>query len=145
MIPQKIIVHHSLTKDSGTVSWGAIRRYHIEQRGWLDVGYHAGVELVENNNISYYETLLGRAWDIPGAHTAGQNNNSLGICFVGNFDIDTPPLAQLQAGAKLIKYWMSIFRIPFKEIYPHRKFADKTCPGKQFDMNALIDIIKWTQ
>lgn len=145
MLANKIIVHHSLTKDSGTVSWGAIRRYHIEQLGLEDIGYHAGVELVTNQDISYYEVLLGRRWNKEGAHTRGHNRDSLGICFIGNFDDEPPSLDQLTVGAKLIQYWMDLFGIPLSRIYPHRHFAAKSCPGKRFDMNVLLDIIRMVE
>lgn len=133
--PKKIIVHHSLTKDSETVSWGAIRKYHIGTLGWGDIGYHAGVELVGN----HYEVFLGRLWNKVGAHTKGQNYNSLGICFVGNYDLEKPFKKMLIEGGKLIFMWMKLFDISFKEIYTHHHFADyKTCPGTQFDLDNLF-------
>ena len=137
MKPNKIIVHHSLTKDSETVSWGAIRKYHKAQ-GWIDVGYHAGIELTRSGDGLYYEAFIGRDWDIPGAHTVGQNSSSLGICFVGNWDTQEPPDEMLITGAKVIKMWCWLFDISMDEIYGHRDFADyKSCPGLSFDMNKL--------
>jgi len=138
MKPNKIIVHHSLTKDSLTVSWGAIRTWHVEHEGYDDIGYHAGVELVGNGSSVYYEVLLGRMWNVPGAHTIGQNSSSLGICFVGNWDIQEPPDELLITGARVIKMWCWLFDISIDEIYGHRDFASyKSCPGLSFDMNKL--------
>lgn len=142
MTPKRIIVHHSFTKDSETVSWGAIRTYHVKELGWFDIGYHAGVELVANGDNSYYEVLLGRMWNVIGAHTRGANLGSLGICFVGNFDEVEPPGMQLNVGAKLIKLWMELFSIQITEIYPHSHFNPKTCPGNKFSMEKLKEIIK---
>jgi len=127
MIPNKIIIHHSLTKDSQTVSWGAIRKYHIETMGWDDIGYQWGLELIND----HYEILMGRRPDLIGTHTIGQNDQSIGICVVGNYDVDpfTDPLRdELQ---KLITWLMLTYKIPPKEIYGHTEFANyKTCPGK---------------
>ncbi len=126
MIPNKIIIHHSLTKDSGTVSWGAIRKYHKEMLGWNDVGYQWGIELVND----YYEILMGRRPDLTGAHTLGQNDQSIGICVVGNYDIDEVTQEIKEAIQKLLTWLIFQYKIPSKEIYGHCEFAAKTCPGK---------------
>jgi hypothetical protein len=136
----KIIVHHSLTKDSGTVTWGAIRNYHLSL-GWTDIGYHAGVELVTNGPNADYEVLMGRPWDRPGAHAKDQNHDSLGICFIGNYDLTVPPEPMLIAGAKLIALWMRLFQIDEYGIYGHSDFSDKSCPGTKF---PLVDLIGMT-
>ena len=140
---KKVIVHHSLTKDSGSVSWGAIRKYHVQQMKWSGIGYHAGVELVLSGDAVNYETLMGRVWDRSGAHTRGQNHDSLGICFVGNYDITPPPKKMLIAGAKVIALWLRLFNLTIKDIYSHHHLnIYKSCPGKCFDMDYLKTCIK---
>jgi len=140
--PTEIIVHHSLTKDSETVSWGAIRYYHTATLGWKDIGYHAGIELVQSGTHQYYEALMGRMWDTPGAHCKGHNNKSLGICFVGNYDDDVPNDEMLEAGAKVIRLWMALYDIPFTQIFRHSAFATyKTCPGLRFPFYKLISLL----
>lgn len=141
MIPKKIILHHSLTEDSGTVSWGAIRKYHLSL-DWSDIGYHAGIELVQSGRELYYEALMGRLWNSPGAHTQGQNHLSLGLCIIGNFDVREPPEGQLIAGAKIVALWMRLFSIDIGDIYRHADFAAKTCPGKMFNMAAFKKIVE---
>lgn len=137
MIPVKIVLHHSLTSDSGTVSWGAIRRWHVEHNGWENIGYHAGIELV----YTEYEIFMGRPWDKIGAHTLGQNDQSLGFIFVGNYDLIPPTEKMLEVGARVIALWMRLFDIPRDEIYRHSKFANyKSCPGTEF---SLEDLKKW--
>lgn len=137
--PQRIFCHHSLTKDTSTVSWGAIRRYHtIHPNKWSAIGYHAGVELVKSGNELYYEVLFGRMWDRQGAHCRGQNHDSLSICFVGNFDYYRVPDAQLEAGGRIISLWMKLYGIKLKDIYGHCDFdPNKTCPGKLFSFEDL--------
>jgi len=137
-IPQRIFIHHSLTKDTPTVSWGAIRKYHTETLHWSVIGYHAGVELVRSGSELYYEVLMGRMWDRQGAHCRGQNHDSLGICLIGNFDNYRPPDAQLDAAGRIISLWMKLYGIKLKDIYGHNEFdSNKTCPGKLFDFDDL--------
>ena len=140
--PNKVIVHHSLTADSITVSWGAIRKYHVETCGWNEIGYHAGVELVGSGGAGYYEALFGRDWWKTGAHTIGQNEQALGICFVGNYDLEVPPYQMLLAGAKVIAAWVKWLGVPPGAIFPHNAFASyKTCPGTQFPMDSLKSLV----
>ena len=132
MRKDRIIVHHSATADGATFSWGAIRKYHLGL-GWRDIGYHGGVELVGY----HYEAMFGRDWDTDGAHTLGQNERALGICFVGNFDDAPCPDAQLETGAVVIRTWMRLYGIPASEVYSHSRFQNKTCPGTRFDLERL--------
>ena len=123
------------------MSWGTIRNYHLSL-GWTDIGYHAGVELVTNGPIVGYEVLMGRMWDRPGAHAKDQNHDSLGICFVGNYDLIEPPEPMLIAGAKIIALWMRFFQIDKYGVYPHSAFAEKTCPGTKFPLGELMDKVE---
>lgn len=141
-VPTRIIIHHSLTKDSETVSWNAIRNYHINIRGWDAIGYHAGAEFLRD----HHEALFGRPWHIPGAHCRGYNHDSLGFVFVGNYDEWEPPDGILEAGAKVLKIWMDLFEIGMDKIFTHNYFnAAKSCPGSKFDMirlkNAILGLI----
>jgi len=141
--PNKIIVHHSATVDGQTFSTGAIRKYHIEVNGWAEIGYHCLTEFVKHSGIGYYENMLGRMWNIPGAHCADHNYDSLGICFVGNYDNEEPCDEILISGAKVIRLWMYLFGIPEQEIYPHRNFnPQKSCPGRLFSMDKLKELLR---
>ena len=131
--PNNIILHHSATADGPTVSWGAIRRFHVVECAWGAIGYHYGIELVGD----YYEVLIGRLPYEQGAHTRGQNASALGICFVGNFDATPVPDAQWQKGLWLCRSLISLFGIKRGAIYGHRDFANKSCPGKLFDLERF--------
>ncbi len=138
MIPLYVIVHHSATRDSGTVSWGAIRRYHTDVNEWRDIGYHAGVELTEAGGVQSFETLVGRPWDMNGAHCKhdGMNRKALGVCLVGDFDVTDVPDEQINRAVDLVALWCRMFQIPVVNVHGHRDHhPGKTCPGKRFDMD----------
>jgi hypothetical protein len=125
-----IIIHHSLTKDGITQDWNAIRRYHMSfringnivteteferrlasneksnfERPWSDIGYNAGIEQVGSAII----VLPGRPLDKQGAHTQGFNNNSVGICVIGNYDYEIPDNNHLRAAAITAGKYMRVF------------------------------------
>ena len=134
MVPKQIIMHHSLTKDSGTVSWDAIRHYHVEELGWDDVGYTYGLELIDKS----YEILAGRMLNETGAHTRGHNRDSVGICLVGNFDLAPVPEAQWKLATRLVAGLLVVMNTGIEVVHGHRDYASyKSCPGKMFNMDEF--------
>lgn len=70
-----IVVHCSATLPDPKIDASTIRRWHRAQ-GWLDIGYHY---VIKANG----EQEVGRPLEKVGAHVAGHNANSIGICMVG--------------------------------------------------------------
>jgi len=125
-------IHHSLSTDGTVFNWRAIRNWHINENGWSDVGYHYGIELIDNT----YEVLVGRPLHLPGAHIkeGGMNKKAIAICFVGNYDEKAPPVEMIDvACTRLIIPLMKIFDIGQDKIIFHRDKAPyKSCPGHMF-------------
>ena len=137
--PTKIIVHHSLTPDGGTLSWSAIDNYHVNILGFNDIGYHSGIEQVRGRLVC----LHGRPNWMPGAHTKGQNSSSLGFCFVGNYDNTSPSEAKLRMAARDVMVdWCLRYGIKVKDIYGHYRYANKSCPGEMFSISRLQRIVE---
>lgn len=143
--PDKIILHHSLTKDDKTMDYDTVKNYHIRQKGWKDIGYHYVIEKIGNE----YEILTGRDEKTMGAHTKGQNASSIGICLVGNFDADIVPYEQLEKLIELIKNIFSRYgKLP---IYGHNDFPNpdtghiKSCPGLKFPWEELEQSLQGKQ
>lgn len=128
-----IILHHSLTADGKTVSCQAIRKYHTQEKGWKDIGYHFVIELVNDE----YEILMGRPLDQEGAHCQGMNSVGLGICFVGNFDEQEVPEAQWKRGVILVRGLVHLLNIPVENIRGHHDHSEKSCPGKKFPVGRF--------
>ncbi len=145
MNAQYIVIHHSLTKDSGSVSWGAIRDFHLK-KGWSNIGYHWGLEMVGD----YPEILIGRFSNQNGAHARemGMNRIGIGICVVGNFDLEPPSAQVLMRLRSLVLWIMDDEEIPIQNVIGHRdvgmmagfnwkKGEYKSCPGKLFSLSSF--------
>ena len=61
-----IILHCSATREGQDISVDTIRSWHVDGRGWSDIGYHY---------IIYIDGSIhtGRPLDRSGAHTKGHN------------------------------------------------------------------------
>lgn len=138
--PEFIVVHCSATKDSGTKSWDAVKKYHVTVNGWRDIGYHLGIEWVGND----LKAFAGRSMEIPGAHchAEGMNKKSLGVCVVGDFDKEAPSREVLLFSANEVAKLCKKFNIPVENVHGHREHEPhKTCPGTKFDMDEFRDIV----
>ena len=133
-----ITLHHSLSTDGDTLNWRAIRKYHMG-KGYDDVGYHFGIEKVKGE----VEVLVGRPLYSSGAHTLGSNKDTIGICIVGNYNVNdlerciVDKLIQLCAG---LCYSLDI---PFDEVMGHKE-RDKrrTCPGDFFNLSEIRNLVR---
>lgn len=131
-----LVIHHSWSADKGTLDWTAIRKYHIEENGWDDIGYHFGIEKVNND----YAILTGRHRDVVGAHCLekGMNKKSLGICVIGNYDPAPPPQEAMDMLVTLCVGLCREYELTVDKIVPHHEYASyKTCPGTKFPMDEL--------
>ena len=120
----KIIVHCTATPEGRPVTVDEITRWHI-QRGFSAIGYHYVVYL----DGSIHE---GRNINVSGAHTTGQNTNSIGVCYVGGLTKDgtkpkdTRTNAQKDALEKLMITLKANY--PKATIHGHCEYANKACP-----------------
>jgi len=138
MLPRThIMLHHSLTRDGQTVSWGAIRRHHVGTRSFREIGYHYGVELVGD----HYEVLMGRSELDPAVACPEEEMNAraLHVCCVGNFDDAPPPSAMLEAVVGLVILPAMVeYGLPPERIIGHRDIdPTRTCPGSLFDLEIV--------
>lgn len=144
--PRFIVIHHSATRDGRSFSWDAIRQYHIKEKGWVDIGYHFGVEQIDDS----YEIMIGRMPDEEGAHTKELAMNSLGfgVCLVGDYDAEVPPDPALAKLRDVVRWLMRSYDIPARNVLGHREIGMragfdwtkgqyKSCPGKLFNMEQF--------
>tara|TARA_R100000655_G_scaffold108154_1_gene159584 strand:- start:203 stop:673 length:471 start_codon:yes stop_codon:yes gene_type:complete len=120
----KIIIHCSATVEGVNVSAATIKRWHVQGRGWSDIGYHYVIGI--DGAIEY-----GRPINRAGAHVKGENEHSIGICYIGGLSEkkrakDTRTEAQKKALIKILKTLTHIY--PNATIHSHFEFANKACP-----------------
>lgn len=133
-----IVIHCSATPNGdGRFKLENLDRMHRE-RGWTRIGYHKVIEVDGT-------VRDGRGLEEVGAHVAGNNARSVGVCVVGT---DRFTGAQWEALADVIGALKA--RYPGALIFGHRDYSPdlngdgiidpweffKTCPG--FDVRAWL-------
>ncbi len=129
-----LVIHCSATPPSMDVQIDDIRRWHVEDNGWSDVGYH--LFITRQGNLQ-----TGRPINKQGAHVRGYNDCSIGICLAGsenNFTDD-----QFITLRKILT-WLEL-EFPGAKILGHRDFpgVKKSCPG--FDVADWLSDFKTTK
>lgn len=116
----KIITHHA---DAITCTVLDINQWH-KNNGWAGIGYHF---LIKKDGSAY----AGRPIDTVGAHTLGQNSDSIGICLEGRLTQEKPTNEQIQSLEELISYLKGVYgNIPVKG---HMDYMETDCPGSLMD------------
>ncbi|TVR04656.1 MAG: hypothetical protein EA398_01475 [Deltaproteobacteria bacterium] len=129
--PDRLTVHHTAGANNDRISSAetvqSIQAFHIDGRGWCDVGYHF---LVGRDGRVYQ----GRRWsDRTGAHVGGQNEDNVGVGFLGNFVEYVPPQNMLDAGARILGWLGDTYGISLNRelVRGHGERAATLCPGAQ--------------
>ena len=130
----EIIIHCTATRPdwwkskSTKAKVNEVRRWHVEDRGWSDIGYHF---LIDRDGT----VAVGRSLEKAGAHTKGHNANSIGIALFGghgsaNTDAFEDNFTPEQDGAlrKCLSDLKEMFPDAWK-VSGHNEFASKACPG----------------
>lgn len=120
----KFAVHYSGASADQSVR--SIQRFHMETRGWSDIGYNWLVHSVTG------EIFEGRGWLVIGAHAAGHNTESIGVCVIGQDKAgraDNSPAAL--ASVKRL-YDEACKRAGRKlTVVGHRDIGNTDCPGDE--------------
>lgn len=133
-----ITIHHSLSQDGDSLNWRAIRKYHTG-KGWDDVGYHFGIEKVKGE----VEVLVGRPLYRDGAHCLGSNEDTIGICIVGNYGVEDLDSKIKNKLVQLISSLCYCLDIPFDEVMGHKeRDKSRTCPGDFFNLSEIRNLVK---
>ncbi len=112
-----------------------IRRWHVEDRGWSDIGYHW---LIDRDGT----VAEGRPVSRAGAHARGYNRHSIGVSLLGGhggtmddqFEENFTE-AQEEALVHLLKQLKR--KYPIQRILGHNEVANKACP--------TFDVPEWVQ
>ena len=124
-----IVLHHA---DAKNCTPQQIHQWHL-QNGWAGIGYHF---LVRKDGQIY----RGRPENVVGAHAAGHNSKSIGICFEGDYTVETMPKAQLEAGKELVAYLKDKYEIT--NVKRHRDLVATDCPGSKFPFDEIAKASK---
>ncbi len=132
---EEVVVHCSATRPNWMAGseladqFAEIRRWHIQDRGWRDIGYHW---VIGRDG----KVMAGRPETEIGAHVEGRNRGTIGICLIGGhgsterdrFSQNFTPAQDLTLRQMLQAIGM---RTQIRRISGHNEYAAKACPGFQ--------------
>lgn len=138
--PNRITIHHTVSPNDGGDMAARVRQiqaYHIDTRGWCDIGYH----FLVGQDGKVYE---GRKEQLIGAHVGGHNTNNAGVSFIGTFTQVPPAETMFDAGGRIVKALSDTYGIPLdrNRVKGHREYKATACPGDQLysRLQYLIDV-----
>jgi len=143
----RIAIHHTVTPastDPATRLRG-IQAFHMDTRGWCDIGYHFLISL----DGTVWE---GRELELLGTHVGGNNTGNIGISFIGCFHSSgcndwtpfDPPDAMVDSAATMVSRLADLYGIAISptSVKGHRDHdgASTSCPGD--NLHARLDDIR---
>ena len=126
-ITKYCIFHHT---GGGLNTVEEIHRFHQQDRGWIGIGYN--IVIYTDGSVH-----LGRPLDMCDADCYNHNDDSLSVCFIGDFDKHGMTSAQIESGIETMRWacekYLGIMGIR------HRDLSDTTCPGRSFADKIIME------
>ena len=132
-----IVIHHSATPSGNAAVFDKMHK----DKGWDELGYHF---VIGNGTQSADGQIeVGPRWPKQkwGAHAKTPNNEfnerGIGICLVGNFDVERPTAAQMRSLTRLVTYLMKTYSISPRDVIGHGETKPTDCPGRYMNVAAI--------
>ncbi len=133
---RRLVVHCSATPPSMDIGVETIRGWH-RAKGWADVGYHYVIRRDGTVEKGRHETR-------PGAHVAGFNTGSLGICLVGGVREDNVNAANANFTAEQLGALRRLLH-ELKERHPGAAIMGHRDLSPDRNGNGRIDKGEWVK
>lgn len=139
----RVIIHCAGTPPSLDVGMAWVRDIHVNENGWSSEGYHYLFR--RGGKLELGRQDLAKGIFFQGAHTGGQNHDSLGICLVGGVAEEkdengkwVPQNNFTDAQWKGLKDLITVLRdkYPGITVHGHNEFAKRACPS--FDVQQWM-------
>lgn len=127
---------HTVAK-RGDTTIEKLRRFHVENKGWRDVGYHFLIR--KDGSIEE-----GRSLDTQGAGVRGDNKRSVHVVFSGHGDYEEWTEEQDSNGITFLALLREELEIHEADLLGHREGPNvrKTCPGKLINMHMVREAVQ---
>jgi hypothetical protein len=132
---RRFAIHHTVSGSSDPArQMRGIQSFHMNTRGWCDVGYH----FLVGNDGRIYE---GRPLHLLGAHVGGNNTGNIGVSFIGCYHTSgcsglgatRPSDAMVNVSGRLLGTLSRLYGISLSAttVKGHRDHPGQTtsCPG----------------
>ena len=132
-----IVIHHSATPAGSAAVFDKMHK----AKGWDELGYHFVIGNGTDSGNGQVE--VGPRWPKQkwGAHAKTADNKfneyGIGICLVGNFDLERPTPQQLASLNKLVCYLMRTYHVPADRVLGHGETKATDCPGKYVNIAQI--------
>lgn len=119
-----IVLHHSGMRDRD-MTVADIHDLHKNGNKWAGIGYHFVI-----HKDGYIER--GRPENALGAHALSNNEFTVGICVIGNYDIGVPTKEQIISAEQLMAALCDKYKFEPSDttIFGHRDLCPTNCPGE---------------
>ena len=140
--PKFIMIHHTaVSYQLNHDQFIANNRYHQQKFNFKSsLGYYLGYHYEINKHGKIYQARADGEAAAACYQSNKNNGETIHIALDGNFDIEQPFALEVYALRDLLRRLVGKYKLPKENILFHRQFANKSCPGKNMDLNFVRNL-----